>query len=162
MTMIANLQAKIKQIETNIQIAQGRLDDVTNALELLEAVGMYPAEAREQWQTRPNSEGQYLYMLFRKNRHGEYEGPGGKRKVYVGADPEKIAEARRLNQNRLSHDKLSSKRWELQRWISNQEYELRRIFEQLDVTVQRSANIPEIPELTFIASKLPGLELEPT
>lgn len=152
------LDEKIRQIQANIQAAEAKLAEVQNALDFLVSTGMYPAQAKEQWQTRPNSSGQYLYMIFRSDGDGGYLGPNGKRKVYVGADPNSIAEAKRLNQNIKTHETLKYRKYGLESWIHRQRRDVEAIERQIDQQLHASQNPPDIPELTFVANKLPGLE----
>ena len=70
----------------------------------------------EQWQDR-NGSGQYLYLLFRLGPDGQYQGPDGKRKVYIGKDPDKIAEARRLAENRRRWERVNRAAKDLDNWL---------------------------------------------
>jgi len=99
--MTCNWHDALDTIRDELSTALAHLVDLHQALGKIEAAGMYPALPTEQWQARGDSgEARYLYMLFRKNAEGTYQGPGGKRKLYVGADPGRQAEARRLAENR--------------------------------------------------------------
>ena len=87
-------------------------------MEGLEASGMYPAVPTEQWQARNGSSKRYLYMLFGYSPGlGEYGGPGGKRKVYVGCKDERILEARRLVKNRVYWEAVHREMHRLEWWV---------------------------------------------
>lgn len=87
----------------------------------------YPAVPRESWQDR-GGDSRYLYMLFQESGEG-YGGPGGRRKLYVGNKPEKIAEARRLAANSRRYRTLLRRRYSLRRWLRMQAIRLRRWLE---------------------------------
>lgn len=108
--------AYLVDIRKNLAGVTHHLHEILRAMNELEQAGMYPAIPTEQWQTR-NGSGQYLYMLFRQDRYGVYTGPDGKRKLYVGADPEKIAEARRLVANRRRWEELKAAAEKVDRWL---------------------------------------------
>ena len=102
--------------------AKAHLAEVRSTMEALEQAGMYPAVPSEQWQGRNGGPKRYLYMLFGTNRHtGRYEGPDGKRKLYVGCKGKNIAEARRLAENRRRWEDLERTAKVLDGWISTME-----------------------------------------
>lgn len=112
-SVITNIQS----IQAAILGAFEHLGEIETGLSHLEAAGMYPAVPTEQWQRR-NGNGEYLYMIFRKGKNGEYQGPDGKRKVYIGCKAEAIGEARRLAANRRKYERLTAQRNEVIRWIN--------------------------------------------
>lgn len=152
------LDEKIRAITANIEAAEAKLQEIDDTIDYLEAVGMYPSEGKEQWQTRPNSSGEYLYMIFRSDRNGGYKGPGGKRKIYVGTNPEAIAEARVLNENYRMYEQLKFGRRQMNSWIYFRRRDVESIEKQVEQQFNEANNIPDIPELTVVANKLPGLE----
>ena len=102
--VIRSILEDIRTIERAAQLGANRLAVIGRTMREIEQAGMYAGQPTEQWQDR-NGKGRYLYMLFRtksyySRAHGQYEGPDGKRKLYIGNKPEAIAEARRLAQNR--------------------------------------------------------------
>jgi hypothetical protein len=103
-------------IGDNLAAAREHLGSIELAMDSLAAAGMYPAVPTEQVQAR-NGRGQYLYMLFRRNEDGSYQGPGGRRKVYIGCDAERIAEARRLAENRKKYEVLLRMARDLEEWL---------------------------------------------
>lgn len=113
-----SLDNTIKLIQANIQAAKEHLEQIEAAMTLVETAGMYPAVPHFQWQRREElGEARYLYLVFRQNGNGGYMGPDGKKKVYIGADPSKIEEAKRLVCNRERHDWLSVQKSRLRGWI---------------------------------------------
>jgi hypothetical protein len=82
----------------------------------LEQMPMYPAIPTEQWQKR-NGKGDYLYLIFKQDRNGQFLGPNGKRKVYVGNKPERIAEARELVSNRREYEECLRQQDECRIWL---------------------------------------------
>jgi hypothetical protein len=65
----------------------------------LEAAGMYDAAPAESWETR-NGQGKYLRLIFPQHN-------GTRRKVYVGAYPSAIAEARAKIARRQRYEELT-------------------------------------------------------
>lgn len=99
----------------------------------LEAAGMWPAVPSESWETRGGGDPVYLRLVFPKRTAGL-----NGRKVYVGAKPEKIADARRKTANR--------QRWEwLNREIRRLRWTLRWARNRLDRTAGELAG-QELPE----------------
>jgi len=105
------------------------------AMQTLKAAGMYAElPSREAFESRNGSAPIYLYHYFPQGRDGDYLGPGGKRKVYVGCDPKRIAEARRLVENR--------KRWvQLQRERTQLSYELGQITDDVTRLVKEAESL---------------------
>lgn len=100
---------------------------------------------------------------MRWRREGDtYLGPDGKAKIYIGSedDTDAIVEARRLNRNYRKWRALMSDRRRLENWIASMEYDLREFRRRADTLLERSEKTPDIPELDFVANKLPGLELD--
>lgn len=162
--MPATLDQKVKQVLANIDAARERLQEVKDQIYFIDSVGRYPAKARESWQTKKNSPYKYLYMTFRKSRKGDdcYQGPDGKRKIYVGSevDTDAIADARRLNQNYTTWLKLKAVERQIANWILGREHEVRELERLADSALERSEKIPAIPDDIYIHTpkKLPGLE----
>jgi hypothetical protein len=107
--------------------AREHREQLTLEMRRIAAAGMYQAVPTEQWQSRGGGEAKYLYMLFRSNSQGEYYGPAGRRKLYVGADPAKIAEARRLAANRQRWEQIAEVKDRLRIWIDQQERKIEQI-----------------------------------
>ena len=102
-TNAAKLIREANDAWTEIRILHQRLA-------LLADQGMYcfAEDPLEIWETRNGSEPKYLRLRFHETpRHcpyidvpTPYDGPHGQRQIYIGADPQRIAEARRLIANR--------------------------------------------------------------
>ncbi len=119
------IETHLTNIQTYLDLAAERLTALRAQMERLEQEGMYPAIPSEQWQSRNGiEEKRYLYMLFRKGSNGRYQGPDGKRKVYVGCNPERIAEARRLAANRREYENLNKTVERLEMWINARQREV--------------------------------------
>lgn len=62
-------------------------------LAALVAAGTYPSEPAEEWASLPSGT-QVLRLRFPRRRHADgYASPSGRRRLYVGADPEAIRRA---------------------------------------------------------------------
>ena len=85
----------------------------TTATDDLAAAGMWPSVPTEDW-----SDNTGVYLLFRSNRDGTYKGPSGKREICAGKDPDAIAEARRLAENRRRWEACELAAWNLDKWIT--------------------------------------------
>ncbi len=122
---LINVDDFLETIREQLQAAQDHLEVVCTDMVRLEQAGMYPSVPHEQWQGRDGGDAKYLYMLFRQGRDGQYEGPEGKRKLYVGCDPERITEARRLAKNRKRYQHLATLSRHLQSWLTQKVYDVR-------------------------------------
>lgn len=150
-----DLNHTLQQIRANMAQAEQKLEEIKAAMGRLEQAGMYPAIAHEQWQTRPNSQGEYLYMTFRKNGDGSYKGPDGRRKVYVGADPEQIAEARRLNRNRETWEELKTRKDDLEMWLMWRKGDLDKLLWELTNLVEKTSRSPDVPAFEILVLPRP-------
>jgi hypothetical protein len=140
------LDEKIKLVQDNIDSARQHLQRIEGAMALLEQVGMYPAVPHFQLQER-NGSGEYLYLLFRQNHDGSYTGPGGKRKLYIGADPKKQDEARLFTHRRETWEDLRTAKIQLEAWIRMSESKITRLEAEVSHYVNDSRNYPKY-ELT--------------
>jgi hypothetical protein len=141
------LDEKIKIMQANIEAAAAHLKQIENVMALLEQAGMYPAIPHFQFQER-NGSGEYLYLLFRQNHNGSYQGPDGKRKIYIGADQKKQDEARLFAQRREIWERLKSGKIILQSWITANEAKIIRLDTEISRWALESKNFPksELPE----------------
>ena len=121
---------QLETIRAELTAAQQHLDILRITMSKIEQAGMYPAISTEQWQRRNRSRTKYLYMLFRRRPSGGYQGPGGKRKVYVGAKPDRIAEARRLAENRQRWEELDSTVSLLKKWLTWQTHAINSLADE--------------------------------
>jgi len=111
-----NTRKNIEILRDKLLEALVHLEEIEQKVQFL-SEDMYPSVPREQWQDR-NGCGRYLYMLFRlDSRTGEYQGPDGKRKLYVGNDPKKISSARQRVKNRRCYEELTRVRDRLLVWL---------------------------------------------
>lgn len=126
-TNAAKLIRQAGDAYTELLLLHGRLDDIARA-------GMYTfAEAPlEIWESRNGGEAKYLRLRFHETpvhcRYVDvptpYDGPNGQRQIYIGADENRIAEARTLVARRLQ--------WlDLQTDIARHEATIARIHRQL-------------------------------
>jgi len=104
--------------------ATAHLEQIRQAMDDLAAAGMWPSVPTEDW-----SDNTGMYLLFRSNRDGTYKGPGGKREIRVGRDPDAIAEVRRLAENRRRWEACELAAWNLDKWITGKWLELRHLAE---------------------------------
>lgn len=141
------LDEKIKQAQDNINAAAAHLRQIEGAMALLEQAGMYPAIPHFQFQER-NGSGEYLYLLFRQNHDGSYTGPGGKRKLYIGADPKKQDEARRLTHRREIWEELKTAKTQLEAWMVINKAKIIRIEAEISRFTLETKNFPKskLPE----------------
>lgn len=120
--------AIVDEITANLDIARRKRSTLTDELEALQSAGIYHPAPRQDWQERES--GNYLYLHFGTDRNGQYLGPGGKRKVYVGNKPQKIethlamiergrvwADTRQTIRHLTNHISATSERLD---WLSSQ------------------------------------------
>jgi hypothetical protein len=112
-----DIEVSLGMIASNFKTAQKHLHHIHLLMERLEQTGMYPAIPTEQWQDR-DGKGKYLYMLFRQDGYGQYTGPGGMRKVYVGSLDRKIKEAQQMAANRRRWEELEMAAQRLRQWLN--------------------------------------------
>jgi hypothetical protein len=127
-TDVSELTELHAQIQREMRAAARHLAAIRAEMANIEAAGMYDGIPTESWQSRNDSEPRYLYMYFRACRDGRgYEGPDGKRKKYVGVDPARQAEARRLADNRRRWEHLDDVANRLEKWLNKRRWDLDRI-----------------------------------
>lgn len=91
----------------------------------LEADGMWPAVPSESWEMRNRSthgEARYLRLVFGRDKPAGYP-----RKVYVGCDRDKIAEARKKTVNRRWWEELDKEITCLERFLQMMRGDLQRV-----------------------------------
>lgn len=116
--------------------------EIEAAMHLLEQKGMYPAVPHFQWQNR-GGDGQYLYCIFRQNGNGDYTGPGGKRKLYIGANEANIKEAKRLTRNRENWERLKEHKSQVTIWINGCQGRLLSLEREADRVLEQSQRWPK-------------------
>lgn len=115
---------QVHDILAQLEAARAHRAAIRQMIDRVAQEGMYDAVPTESWQDR-GGDGRYLYHYFRwDSRRERYLGPEGKKKVYVGSDPERIADARRLATNRRTHDRLVAAEQKLANWLVWREREL--------------------------------------
>lgn len=117
---------KLQAVELELDRARAHLVELERAMDAADRAGMYPAvPVREAWEPRENGR-EYMYHYFARGQAG-YRGPDGKRKVYVGSDPDRIAAARRLAGNREAWERLADAHRRLKRWLAGVERDLENL-----------------------------------
>lgn len=119
------LDETLNAISTNIREAEQYGRELFLAAEEIKSAGMYPAVPSEQWQDR-GGDGQYLYMIFKTDGNGIYQGPGNARKLYVGNKADRIAEARRLAENRRRYEEITATLNQLHSWLRSANFDVMR------------------------------------
>lgn len=154
-------QDELTAINAALDAAECHRGELARKMAALELAGMYPAIPAEQWQDRGGA-GQYLYMIFRLGPDGQYLGPDGKRKVYVGNDPARIAEARRLAENRRRWEVAQQARQELERWIADRRQDLKDLGLSVANLARRSERWPtfDLGQVTPAAAGTPSPKAE--
>jgi len=123
--------------------ARGRLIQIAQQKMILEGKRMYPSVAKEQWQDR-NGKGKYLYMIFRLDRRGGYQGPDGKRKLYVGNKAARIDESRAMNENRRQFEDLEREERLIRRWLDSEAWGIKQHWQEA-ITWRKRTLGPAIP-----------------
>lgn len=107
--------------------AQAHLARIQQMMDRIAQEGMYDAVPTESWQDR-GGPGRYLYHYFPQDRTGaSYLGPDGKKKLYIGVEPARIKEARRLAHNRRRYNTLNQAAAALQRWLGYRQTDLNNL-----------------------------------
>ena len=119
------LDETLNAISINIREAEQYGRELFLAAEEIKSAGMYPAVPSEQWQDR-NGDGQYLYMIFKTDGNGIYQGPNRARKVYVGNKADRIAEARRLAENRRRYEVITATLDQIHNWLRSAKFDVMR------------------------------------
>jgi hypothetical protein len=106
------------------------LGRMVEAAATLKEAGMYEHQpGRERWENR-NGDGAYLYLYWGRDG-SQHKGPEGKRKVYIGNDPERIADARRLIKNGERYRRLKREEQTAVSCISRALYQIRQAVREL-------------------------------
>lgn len=127
-------------IDAQLAAAAAHLEAIEAAMVALDEAGMYPAlPSREAWEHRNGGAPIYFYHYFTQDRRtGQYQGPGGKRKVYVGCRAENVAEARRLAENRRRWEELDQARSRLEGWLHSIRTQVGRFTDEAQALARRS------------------------
>lgn len=101
----------LDQIGFEMLQAEEHLAVIRHAMASLEAAGMYPGLPTERWK-----DARYLYLYFPNGAANDLK-LDAKQRLYIGADPQRIEEARRRVGNRRRWEDLNSvARW-LDQWL---------------------------------------------
>jgi hypothetical protein len=114
--MLDECRSELEAINQHLTKACEYLRDLYLAQLKLEDTGLYPAVPTEEWQSR-NDGGDGLYLHFPGKHDGTYRGPEGQQTIYIGTDPEQIAEARRRVENRRRYEQLLAAALDLHEWL---------------------------------------------
>ena len=92
-------------------------EEVEKEIRFLErhCMDMYPAVPTETWESR-GLDRRYMYMIF-PCIEGQYQGPDGQRKLYIGNKPENIGLARRRAADRERYEQLLKVREAHEKWL---------------------------------------------
>lgn len=115
---IEDLLTKIGQ---QVRAAEEYLAVIRAEMSEVEAAGMYPAVPSERWKDE-----KYLYMVF-TGLDADKLSLDAKGRIYIGSDPAKVAEARRLAANRQQWERLDRQRKDLESWLWVKENEIGRL-----------------------------------
>ena len=119
----------LAKIANELQGAQLHLIAIQDTLATLESAGMYPAVPRLAWEQK-NGQGEYLYLYFKVKPYNRgHEGPDGKRKVYIGIDPAKQADALRQVENRRRWETLKEAERRLMGQIARAERDIGHVLQ---------------------------------
>lgn len=142
-------KSKARYIEDKLAEARAVLRQMEIMAQTLENADRYdhpPSNSR--YETRNGSGERYLTLYWPKQRNGPHLGPAGKRKQYIGSNPERIAEAGTMIENGRRYDKLCREITWLERHITSVERSLAQMIFSLD-----SYTYPAIEE-SFIPATL--------
>lgn len=101
---LTQIVSQLTQAEAHIALLRQKIGEIEQA-------GMYPAIPTERWK-----DNRYLYLYFPNGAPGLKLDV--KQRLYIGADPARIEEARRLAANRRAWEELSHAISRLDRWLS--------------------------------------------
>lgn len=123
--MINDCLYGLEEINQHLAAAHSHHRRLVAAMAYLELAGMYPAVPTEEWRSQDgSSEADHLYLHFPSTPDGTYQGPDGKETLYIGNNPEQIADARRLAENSRRWEQLSDDRQTLDTWLFRREVAL--------------------------------------
>lgn len=117
----------LREIQTNMHNAQMHYIQICDQMDQLVAAGMYPSIPTVSMEARNGSDNIYMRLRWKQDTRGTYLSPNGSASTYIGNDPAKQAEARRLIENRRRWEYLDDVRQKLRRWLQLQATDLRRI-----------------------------------
>lgn len=145
--MIAHIKVEINKAKT----AQAEMAQQMAEL----ATFIYPQVPNFQWQDR-GGDSKYLFLTFRKTEGG-YGGPDGKKKIYIGNDPENILQAQNKAMNTINHKELNDTMRKLKWWINNAQEEIDDLHRKIEKMVNNSQDWTGIRPRQFIwDSDAPG------
>jgi hypothetical protein len=155
------IRQALEKIHGQIIAVVEYMAEIDAALEVLDEAGMYPAvPSREAWEPRGDSPPVYVNLYWRqKKRGGGFAGPEGKRKLYIGCKPERIAEARRLAENRRRWEALMETRDQLEEWLRSFGNGVTALLDDAQSLSQASNSYPQQDLSRFVpADPAPFLE----
>lgn len=136
---MTDVTIQLQSIGDNLAAAEAHMERIRQMMDRIQQEGMYDAVPTESWQDR-GGRGVYLYHYFPQNPRGiDHLGPDGKKKVYVGVDKARIAEARRLANNTRRYQSLARSASTLARWLGHRHDDLNNL----------AAHSPRFPRFDF-------------
>lgn len=119
--------ADLERVNVGLADVLARLADLGQRMDDLDRAGRYDrAPTRIVLEPR-GGRGSFMRLYFTRRAGGGFYGPTGKRKVYIGVDPERQEEARRLAENARRWDDLDRERRALRSWLDDRRAELRAL-----------------------------------
>ena len=136
----------ISDIKANIKLTLQKRKQLTAEMDALEPE-TYPQRPNFQWQDR-GAENKYLYLTFRQTDTGGYGGPDGRRKIYIGNNPEKIERARQRAINTINYQRMSDALRRLDVFILSTEWEMEKMERDAKHILTQSTGYEDIhPEI---------------
>lgn len=146
--MIAHIKIEIKKAKTTQASLAQQMAELGKAI--------YPQIPHFQWQDR-GGDSKYLFLTFRKTENGSYGGPDGKKKLYIGNDPEKILQAQQMAVNTINYKELDDTIRRLRWWISSREGDIEALHRKADRMLNDSPDWQDIrPKLFIWDGDVPG------
>lgn len=118
------ISAAVVRMESDFAAATAHLSSLRKSLEEIKRRPMWPAVPTEVWFGRYGRNTKYLELLFHKNNDGTYQGPDGIRRVYIGIDPERIADARKRTETRKLYEQLVTDIENLEKYLEDRKQEI--------------------------------------
>jgi len=95
---------RINEVRAGLVAVSTRLDEIADEIMQLQEKGVFDEIPSESWETRNGGETRYLRLVFPTTQ-------GARRKMYVGADPGKIAEAQaKIERSRRNRELLAEEK----------------------------------------------------
>ncbi len=119
-----DLKDNLDTIARELAAAADHLAALRVEMSRISAAGMYPAVPTERFK-----DGRYLYLYFPTRPAGL--DLDAKSRLYIGRDPDKIDEARRLVANRQEWERLDHLADRLDTWVKSSRVDLSRLAQSM-------------------------------